>query len=85
MYKLTSNTEKLANVLYKSYQLSHGKTDFSSFSHLCMNESQLRECFDELESYGLAILEKDEDNDPYLIIQPELLTYKDTGKLRKIL
>lgn len=83
--KLSPNTEKLADVLYKSYTLSNGKTDFSSFSHLGMNEKQLLACFSELEEYGLAILEEDDAGYPFLNIQPELLTYKYTGKLRKIL
>lgn len=85
MEKLSPNTEKLADILYKSYMLSNGKSDFSSFSHLGMNEQQLRSCFSELEEYGLAILEFEDDGYPYLIIQPELLTYKDTGKLSHIL
>lgn len=85
MDKLSPNTEKLADILYKSYTLSNGKTDFSSFSHLGMNEEQLRSCFSELEEHGLAILEEDDDGCPFLIILPELLTYKNTGILRHIL
>lgn len=81
MHKLTPNTEKLADILYKSYTLTNGRTDFDSFSHLGMNENQLRACFSELEKYSLAILEEDDEGYPFLVIQPELLTYKDTGKL----
>lgn len=84
MPKLTPNTEKLADVLYKSYTLSNGQTDFDSFSHLGMNENQLLECFEELEKYALAYVEYEDDGFPYLIIQPNLLVYKDTGKLQEV-
>lgn len=85
MYKLSPNAEKLVNAMYKSYTLSNGKTDFSSFAQLGMNEGQLRSCFSELEQYGLAILEEEDDGYPYLMLQPELLIYKDTGALRHVL
>ena len=85
MSKLTPNTEKLVDVLFKSYTLSNGETDFSSYSHLGMNETQLRECFDELEKYGLAFVDYEDDGYPFLLIQPALLEYKDSGKLKEII
>lgn len=84
MDNLSPNAKKLIDALYKSYTLSNGKTDFSCFSHLDMNEAQLRSCFSELEAYNLVILEEDDEGYPFLIIQPELLAYKNTGVLRHI-
>ena len=85
MPKLTPNTEKLADVLYKSYNLSNGDSSFSCFSHLGMNEAQLLACFDELEKYGLAFVDYEEDGFPFLTILPNLLICKSTGKLQEII
>ncbi|MGN1196888.1 MAG: hypothetical protein ACI4TA_04750 [Acetatifactor sp.] len=85
MSKLSPNAEKLADIMYESYQRPDGSKEFSDFSGLGMDESQLRECFDELEKFGLAISEEYDDGQPYLYILYGLIQYKDTGKLPKII